>query len=68
MPGDGTRAKVNEWLLAGAAVVTGAADAAVRLSDAASAPPATATVAAPRYRSERRLSCLVVIMTGLPCR
>ena len=46
MPGDGTRANVNEpsWLAA-AGVATGAAEAAVRLSDAARVP---AIAAAPR--------------------
>src|SRR5580704_19129180 len=66
MPGDGTRAKVNEWLLAAEAVVTGLAPAAdaPRPSDRARVAPAATTVAAPR---ERLLRCLMVIMTGLPC-
>src|SRR6516164_2357315 len=69
MPGDGTRGNVNEpsWLAA-AGVVTGAAEAAVRLSDAARAPAIAATPrpAAVRARARRR-SCLMLIMTGLPC-
>ena len=49
MPGDGVRGNVNEpsWLAA-AGVATGAAEAAVRLSDAARAPAIAAALASGR--------------------
>ena len=65
MPGEGTRAKLNEWLLAATVGVAGAAEAAVRLSETASADPA-ATVPTPAQR-ERRRRCLITVMNGLPC-